>query len=139
MRAGLLDGLTRVRQWLEHALQALAQRLEARRQREALAEVRRVLVDGEARTDRRDLEQHAARLAEVDRAEVEAVDDGRRAWPPGLGDARLPRLLVVGLRRERDVVHRACARRRRVLWRCVICVEAAALLAAHLPALAVVA
>ena len=61
----------------------VAQVLEVGRQRELLAEVLERLVDGEAGADRRDLEEDAARLAEVDRAEVEAVDLRRR-----LGAAR---------------------------------------------------
>ena len=53
----------RIRQRAERALELLAQRLQRRRQRQALAEMALVLVDREARADRRDLEQHAARLA----------------------------------------------------------------------------
>ena len=53
--------------------------LERGREDERLAQVLRVLVHGEARAERRDLEEDAARLAEVDRAEPEAVDDRRRA------------------------------------------------------------
>src|SRR3954469_558642 len=53
--------------------------LVVRRQRELLAQRLDRLVDGEARAEGRDLEEDAARLAEVDGAEVEAVDHGRRA------------------------------------------------------------
>ena len=58
--------------------------------------------------ERRDLEQDAARLAEVDRAEPEAVDDLGRA-AAGVGDAVAPRLLLLHRRRPRDVVHGAGA------------------------------
>ncbi len=55
-----------------------AQVLECGREDELLAEVLGILVEREARAERRDLEEDAARLAEVDRAEPEAVDDRRR-------------------------------------------------------------
>src|SRR5690242_21961287 len=67
--------LARVANRRDGPLDLVAQRLEARRQHELLAEVLRVLVGGEAGAERGDLEQHAARLAEVDREEPEAVDD----------------------------------------------------------------
>src|SRR4029077_11223390 len=89
--------------------------------------------------DRRDLEQHAARLAEVHRAEVEAIDHRRRVRA-GFRDAGAPGLLVLRLRGERHVMHRpgplAGDRLRR---RGVVGVEATALLAANLPALPVLA
>src|SRR5512132_1444382 len=90
------------------------------------------LVDGEARADRRDLEQHAARLAEIDRLEVEAVDDRRRVRT-ALRDAPLPRLMLVRRRGPRDVVDGAGAGDARLLRRVVVCVPGAALFAAHLP------
>ena len=68
------------------------------------------LVGGEAGPERGDLEQDAARLAEVDRAEVEAVDDRGRPRA-GLRDAVAPRLVLVQRRRPGDVVDRACARK----------------------------
>src|SRR3954454_13407092 len=77
--------------------------LERGRQRESLAEVLRGLVNGEAGAERGDLEQDAARLAEVDRLEVEALDDRRRARARLL-DRRAPRLVVFLRRRPRDVV-----------------------------------
>src|SRR6185312_3006876 len=73
------------------------------RQRQLFAEVLERLVDGEAGADRGDLEQHAARLAEVDRLEVEAVDDRRRVRA-ALGDAALPLLVLLGRRGPGDVV-----------------------------------
>src|SRR5213592_1730888 len=91
------------------------------------------LVDGEARPDRRDLEQHPARLAEVDRLEVEAVDD-RRRLPAGGDHALAPRLLVVCLAGPGDMVHGARPRQPALRRRVVVDVEAAALLAARLPA-----
>src|SRR3989442_9929274 len=51
-----------------------AVRLEPRRQDERFAEMRRILVGGEARTFGRNLEQHAAWLLEVHRLEPEAID-----------------------------------------------------------------
>src|SRR5919204_6209287 len=84
-------GLPRVRKRGEHRLEALAQVLEGGRQREPLAEVLRRLVGREAGAEGGDLEEDAARLAEVDRAEVEAVDDGGRRRA-GLQRPRPPRL-----------------------------------------------
>src|SRR5207248_6473980 len=104
--------LPRAGQRCEHGPELLAQVLECGREDERLAQVRRVLVGREARAERRDLEQDAARLAEVDRAEPEAVDDRRRP-PACLLDARAPRLLLVHRARPRDVVHRARARNAR--------------------------
>src|SRR3954452_9497817 len=78
------------------------------RDAQLLTEVRRILIDREARRERRDLEQHAARLAEVDRAEVVAVADlGYEA--AGAGDAGTPVEMVLVARRPRDVVHAARA------------------------------
>ena len=58
---------------------SLALVLEERRQDQLLAQVLGVLVDAEAGAEGRDLEQHAARLAEVDRPKPEPVDHRRRA------------------------------------------------------------
>ena len=58
--------------------------------------------------ERRDLEEDAVRLAEVDRAEPEAVDHVGRA-AAGLGDALPPALLVLHRRRPGDVMHGAGA------------------------------
>ena len=116
------------------ALDLLAHRLEARRQRQLLAQVLHVLVGVEAGAHGGELEQHAAGLAEVDRAEPEAVDDRRRAGVAGLRDAlaatpparpSASRTRCGGPCRRPA---RADARRRRVVG-----VEAAALVAAHLP------
>src|SRR5258708_14190279 len=67
--------------------------LECRWQRQALAEVLLGLVGREAWTQRRNLEQDAIRLAEVDGAEVEALDH-RRRFSPALDDAVAPRDVV---------------------------------------------
>src|SRR4051812_16003035 len=78
------------------------------RESQFFAEVLGVLVDGEARRQRRYLEQDSARLAEVDRAKVVAVlDVGHEA--AGVADALLPREVVVVLRRPRDVMDTAGA------------------------------
>ena len=91
-----------------------------------------ILVDGEARAERRELEEDAARLAEVDGAEPEAVDDRRRVRAGGC-DPRVPCVLLVHLRRPRDVVHRPCAAQPALGRRLVVGVEAAARRAARLP------
>ncbi len=78
--------------------------LEGRREDERLAQVLGILVHGKTRTEGRDLEEDAARLAEVDRAEPEAVDDWSRS-EAGRCDALAPRLVLVQCRRPGDVVH----------------------------------
>ena len=60
-------GRARVDDGRQRALELLAQVLVLGRQPQRLAEVLRVLVDREAGGEGRDLEQHPARLAEVDR------------------------------------------------------------------------
>ena len=92
-------------------LELVAEVLEVGRQHKRLAEVLRVLVDVEARAEGRDLEEHAARLPEVDGAEPEAVDD-RRGPQASARHALLPLLVVVHRRRPGDVVH---ARRRPIV------------------------
>ena len=106
--------------------------LVVRREGELLAEVLEGLVDGEARPDRRDLEQHAARLAEVDRLEIEAVDDRRRVGT-ALRDALLPGLVRLGWGCPCDVVDRAGAGDAQLQRRLVVRVPGAALAAADLP------
>src|ERR1700730_958963 len=93
-----------------------------------------VLVDRESRADRRDLEQDAARLAEVHRAEVEAFD--HRRWPrTSVRDPLAPALLVLWRRRKRHVVHGSRALSRIPLRSgSVVRVEAPPPIAAHLPA-----
>ena len=77
--AQLRGGDSRVGDRPQPRLDLVAQVLVVGRQRELLAQMLERLVDGEAGAERGDLEQHPARLAEVDRAEVEAVDHrGRR-------------------------------------------------------------
>src|SRR5205823_6733232 len=98
-----------VRQRGEDVLHLLAQRLVGRREGEALAERLQRFVGGEAGADRGELEQHAARLAEVHGAEVEAVDHlgGAAAGPD---DTLAPRLVLVHRARPRDVVDGAPTR-----------------------------
>src|SRR5438128_1196817 len=133
-RRGRVEREPRIGQRRERAFQALAQRLKARWQRQELAQVRLVLVHREPGSDRRDLEQHPAGLAEVHRAKVEAIDHLRRARARG-GDARAPLVLLLRLGGERHVVHRARALERLGAGRWgVVCVEASALIPAHLPA-----
>ena len=88
-------------------------------QHQGLAEALGRLVDGEPGAQRGDLEQHAARLAEVDRAEVLAVDD-LRGLHALVDHALTPGLVVAVLRCPGDVVNGprslgALLRRRRVV------------------------
>src|SRR5438874_826540 len=96
-----------------------------------LTELLEGLVDVEAGSDCRDLEQYAARLSEIDRAEIEAVDH-RRGGGTRLGDAFLPGLVVVHRRRPGDVMHGARAADTALVG-AVVAVERAALLAADFP------
>src|SRR5438105_5134597 len=125
-------GLAWVRERGEHRLEALAQVLESGREREALAEMLGRFVGREAGAECGDLEEDAARLAEVDRAEVEAVDDGRRRRAR-LQRPRPPCLVVVHRRGPGDVVDGACAPEPALGRRRVVEVAATPLLAARLP------
>ena len=95
--------------------------LERRGQRQALAQMLQRLVRRESRPDRRQLEEDAARLAEVDGAEVEAVDDGSGRRPGGerlaRATPRAPRAATTTQRggpspRHRHRVRRSGRRRR---------------------------
>src|SRR5204862_5472642 len=110
-----------------------AQVLEVGRQREPLAEVLDRFVGREAGADRRDLEEDAARLAEVDRLEVEAVDDRRHVRPRGR-DALAPGLVLLRRRGPGDVVHGARTANAGTLGGGVVFVETAPPLASRLPA-----
>src|SRR2546428_4596614 len=91
-----------------------------------------ILVPGEARAHRCDLEQHPARLAEIHRLEPVAVDDRRRAGAAG-DHAIAPRHLLFIERGPGDVMHRTRARHA-ALARCrVEHVSTAALLVSRLP------
>src|SRR6188474_1784169 len=125
----MLDGDPRVRKRREDRLDAVTKRLERRRKRELLAQVLGVLVNGEAGTERRDLEQHPARLAKIDRAEVEAVDH-RCGVAATRDDAVTPFGVVVDRRREGDVVDAARSLEPRLGGRLIVDVEGAALVAA---------
>src|SRR5215218_5802851 len=85
------------------------------------------LVGCETGAERRDLEEDAARLAEVDRLEVEAVDHRRRARARTL-DRGAPRLVLLLRRRPCDVMDRAGALPSQPLG-IVVDVEAAAVIA----------
>src|SRR5713226_7261112 len=87
-------------------LELVAQAFKLRRQDEAFAQVRGILVDRKARTHRRDLEQHATWFAKVHGLEPIAVDH-RRRLSAGRNDALAPRHLLVVKRRPGNVMHRA--------------------------------
>src|SRR5438128_4986877 len=129
----------RIGQGRQRGFELVAQRLVAQWQREPLTEVLSGLIDSEAGADGRDLKQHAARLAEVDRAEVVAVDDGCRAGAR-LRHQRVPPLVILHARGERDVVHGARSLAREgARRRGIVVVEALSPLAAHEPLSVVVA
>src|SRR5207249_4680386 len=100
--------LPRVRQRREVRLDLSAQVLRGRRQRQTLPEVLLRLVGRESRAHGGDLEQHSARLPEVDRAEVEAVDHWSRV-AAAFDDAVAPRDVVLQRRGPGDVVDGAGA------------------------------
>src|SRR5688572_14914547 len=82
--------------------------LEEWRQDQLLAQCAGVLIDRESWAERRDLEQHTAGLAEIDRTEPEAVDDWSR--PRAMLDHLIaPALVVVHLGGPGDVVDSAGA------------------------------
>jgi hypothetical protein len=69
--------------------------------------MRRILVDCEPRTVRRQLEQHAARLEEVHRLEPESIDHWRRP-PPSLVHMPAHFLLMrIVIHAPGDVMHAA--------------------------------
>ena len=96
--------------------------LVVRRQGERLTKRFERLVDGEARAESRDLEQDPGRLAEVDRAEVEAVDCG--CWVgAALDRERAPGPEFIRECGPSDVVDRAGPGDPRPLRRLVVAVE----------------
>src|SRR5207302_8082953 len=97
-----------------------------------LAQVFERLVDGETGADRGDLEQDPARLAEVDRPEVEAVDD-RRRMRAALRDAFVPGLVLFLWRGPGDVVHGPGPGAARLRRRLVVRVPGAAFVTPDLP------
>ncbi len=98
------------------------------RQHERLAELVGRLVDREAGGERGDLEQHAVRLAEVDRAEVRAVDD-RRRLRAALARGVAPGGVVLVARGPGDVVDGAGPLQAALGGRGIVRVRRAALLA----------
>src|SRR6185436_7609508 len=113
----------RVHERLHRRLDLRAQLLEPRRDRQLLAERLERLVDREARARGGQLEQHAARLTEVDRLEVVAVDHLGRVRAV-LGHPLLPLLVVLVGRVPGDVVNRPAALDAALGGRLVIEVEA---------------
>src|SRR5262245_29871045 len=126
-------GDTRVGYRPQHRLDLLPAVLVVGRQRELLTQGLEWLVHSEARAERRDLEQDAARLAEVDGAEVEAVDHRRRARP-GLDHPLASLLVIVHLGGPGDVVDAAGSLKAALGGRRVEAVEASASIAAGIPA-----
>src|SRR5690349_5568570 len=104
----LARGSARVGQRREVALELRAQMLVLVGEPQLFPKMLRGLVDGKARRGRRDLEQDALGLAEVDGQEVVAVDDGGDMHA-GLGDALLPGNVVFIPRVPGDVVNGAGA------------------------------
>src|SRR4029078_7137951 len=86
--------------------------VEERRQRELLTQRLGRLVSRESGPVSRELEEDAAGLAEVDRAEVVAVDDRRRVRLGRRQQALAPRVLLAEADTPRDVMHRAGALQR---------------------------
>src|SRR5581483_5843544 len=101
-------GSSNVGQRRQPALELGPVLLVVRRQREVLAERLERLVGGEAGAERRDLEQDPRWLAEVDGAEVEAIDDRGRSAVERL-DALAPGLVLLDRRSPGDVMHGAGA------------------------------
>src|SRR5918992_2650360 len=130
LRHGLLR--TRIRERRQNRLYPFAQVLEVRRQGQSLTEMLERLVGRETRADGRDLEQDAARLAEVDRTKVVAVDH-RRWGRAALQGSLAPGLVLLHRRGPRDVVNRSPAADTALL-RLVVRVERAALLSSALVA-----
>src|SRR4051794_10361519 len=113
-----------IRQRREPRLDLRAAILEERRQGELLPERLGGVVGGEAGAVGGQLEEDAAGLAEVERAEVVAVDPRRRA---GLGrgrEARAPFVLLAQADPPGDVMDRARALQRPGLRRRVADIEA---------------
>src|ERR687898_285238 len=81
--------------------------LEHRWQRQRVSKGLERLIDGHARTSRGDLEQRIARLAEVDAAKVEALEDGGRRCNGG--NPPLPGLDVLILARPGNMIDGPCA------------------------------
>src|SRR5439155_16975054 len=121
----------RVRKRCQQRLDLRPEMLEIGRQRQPLAETLGWLVGREPGADGGDLEQDAARLAEVDRPEVEAVDDWRRPRP-GPCNALVPCLVIAGRRGPGDVVDGPGAAHSGLGGRLVVPVEGPALLASGL-------
>src|SRR5262245_24773831 len=97
-------------QFRQEAFQFVSAWLQKRRQLEALAQIRKRLVDGEAGFKGRDLEQHPARLPEVNRSEILAIFLPRGMEMVFCDElARHVGLLAVVPGTEGDVVHRAAA------------------------------
>src|SRR2546421_3101118 len=103
-----------------------------RRQRQSLAEPFERLVGRETGPERGDLEEHAARLAEVDRLEPEAVDDRRRVRAR-VRDALSPGRVILDGRRPGDVMDGPRALQPSLRRRRVVRIERAAAGAARFP------
>src|SRR5262249_12302942 len=126
-------GDTRIVDRPQDRLDLLPEGLVGRGQRQLLSQRLEGLIDREARAARGGLEQHAARLAEIDRAEVEAIDH-RCGAGAGRDHAVAPCLVVINLRSPGDVVHAARALQSPLARWLAVAPEASASIAPALPA-----
>src|SRR5215207_5862222 len=125
-------GDTRIGDRVEDGLDLLAEVLVGGRQGQLLAERLERLVDVEARAQGRDLEEDAARLPEVDRAEVEAID--HRCGPSPLADHPVaPGRVLIDLRGPGDVVDAARALQAALLRRLGAAPETASVFSPDFP------
>src|SRR3954447_7516063 len=99
------------RQGRQRLLDLRAVRLEPWRQDQQLAEVRRILVDGEPGSVGGELEENAAGFAEVHRLEPEAIDHRRRIEARGLDVAPQVGLVRVVVDAPGEMMHAADAPR----------------------------
>ncbi len=86
---------------MQPGLDLRAARFEEWRQGQLLAEVRGILIGGEAGAIGRDLEENATEFTEIERLEVEPIDH-RCDTETGRGDPALPRFMSssLGVRNE---------------------------------------
>src|SRR5258708_24441064 len=116
----------------QRGFELVAQALELWRQHQALAQMRGILVHGKAWAHRGNLEQHAGRVAKVNRLEPVAVDD-RRRLSAGRDDAIAPGDLLVVKRGPGNVMNSPGSRHAVLRWGDVVHVPSRSTVAASLP------